>query len=462
MAEGSDFLIDVARDGDMYRVQVRSPDGVDLTRQAEIDLSSPLSGLQLGGEVAASSPPRDLEPTSAELESPLRQFGTELFDRVLGDQGGTLLVTSRSQAERAGGRLRVLLRVPPELAKLPWELLYHSGYGGYVCRRSPVVRYVTAFEPVRPLVVTPPLRVLGMTALPGTLAALESDAERARLTEALEPLRRQGLVTLHWVPGETWEDLQKSLYLGCHLFHFIGHGGFDHQRGEGTIILADAAGRPRAVPASALAELLSVAAPGPHLVVLNSCRTATGLAGDAFSSAAASLVSRIPAVVAMQFSITDGAARVFSGAFYEALAHNRGVDEAVRHGRIALAGWDADTMEWVTPVLYMRSGDRYLLTVTDTATTLAAPKRQTTSAGTFDRSPGRIKLEFVRRLGHDWTDLADVLDVPAFASARFRPGDEPRGLWEWIEIRGGLQELPDRLDEIGRADLAQLLRSGTF
>ena len=78
---------------------------------------------------------------------------------------------------------------PPELAVLPWELLFSDHYGGYLCRRSQMVRYVDAPEPVRRLTVTPPLRVLGMTALPSDLAALDADTERRRLEQLLARFR---------------------------------------------------------------------------------------------------------------------------------------------------------------------------------------------------------------------------------------------------------------------------------
>ncbi|MBU2670246.1 hypothetical protein KOI35_42770 [Actinoplanes bogorensis] len=75
------------------------------------------------------------------------------------------------------------------------------------------------------------------------------------------------------------------------------------------------------------------------------------------------------------------------------------------------------------------------------------------------KRPGEIKLEFVRRLGSDWRDLADYVDVPSYKQAQFTPGDEPRALWEWLESRQRLAELPAALVKIGRPDLADLLRS---
>ena len=75
------------------------------------------------------------------------------------------------------------------------------------------------------------------------------------------------------------------------------------------------------------------------------------------------------------------------------------------------------------------------------------------------RAGGAVKLLVVRRLQFGWQDLADVVGVPSFEQRRFPAGDEPRALWEWLEDRGRLPELPGALDAIDRSDLADLLRS---
>jgi pyruvate/2-oxoglutarate dehydrogenase complex dihydrolipoamide acyltransferase (E2) component len=89
----------------------------------------------------------------------------------------------------------------------------------------------------------------------------------------------------------------------------------------------------------------------------------------AFSGTAATLVRRgIPAVVAMQYQITDEAAIEFSRAFYEALADGWPVDAAVTDARVAVS---MDSMlEWGTPVLYMRSPDGRLFDISTEAPSL--------------------------------------------------------------------------------------------
>jgi WD40 repeat protein len=64
----------------------------------------------------------------------------------------------------------------------------------------------------------------------------------------------------------------------------------------------------------------------------------------------------------MQYEVSDRAAVSFARGFYSELAHGRGVDDAVWSGRTAVIGLNSRTMEWVTPVLYLRGDDSRLFT----------------------------------------------------------------------------------------------------
>ena len=51
---------------------------------------------------------------------------------------------------------------------------------------------------------------------------------------------------LEWLPGQTWRDLHRAMRPNqgpWHVFHFVGHGGFDAQRDEGLLAFADPAGK---------------------------------------------------------------------------------------------------------------------------------------------------------------------------------------------------------------------------
>ena len=65
----------------------------------------------------------------------------------------------------------------------------------------------------------------------------------------------------------------------------------------------------------------------------------------------------------------------FARGFYAAIARGRGVDDAVSSGRVAILGLSDRTLEWVTPVLYLRGHDARLFT-------LPAPAEDTNREGT--------------------------------------------------------------------------------
>jgi hypothetical protein len=118
------------------------------------------------------------------------------------------------------------------------------------------------------------------------------------------------------------------------------------------------------VGAERFSDLLSLQATPLRLVLLNSCAGGQSAADDPFSSSAATLIrSGVSAVVAMQFAVSDPAAMAFSAGFYQAIAHNRTVAEAVRIGRIGIRGIGEHTLEWVTPVVYLRGEDTALFDV---------------------------------------------------------------------------------------------------
>ncbi|MEU4157857.1 hypothetical protein [Actinoplanes sp. NPDC026670] len=75
------------------------------------------------------------------------------------------------------------------------------------------------------------------------------------------------------------------------------------------------------------------------------------------------------------------------------------------------------------------------------------------------RISGKSRIRFQQRLGSSWKDLADYLEVEPHVSARWRQGDEPRELWEFLRLRRRLGELPAALAEIKRHDLIPLLET---
>lgn len=299
--------------------------------------------------------------TMSRDEDAVQAFGQALCDALLNPDVRSLFDVSRIQAAQQGRGLRLKLRIqPPELAVLPWEFIFDRRQGEFVglSRGTPVVRYLELAHAPEPLTVTPPLRVLAMVAAPTDLERLDVAAERQRLEAALEHACESGGTEVVWVEGQTWRDLQRALRGGpWHVFHFIGHGAYDEEQQEGVIALTDEAGAISMLPATLLGRILDDHHP-LRLVVMNSCETARGGTHDVFSSTAATLMQRgIPAVLAMQFEISDRAAIEFMACFYEAIADGMPIDGAVAEARIALTLEHRGTLEWGVPVLHMRSAD---------------------------------------------------------------------------------------------------------
>jgi hypothetical protein len=301
-------------------------------------------------------------------EQAVQDFGKDLFNALIGGEIRSCFDVSRREAHQQGKGLRVKLRFQsPDLACLPWEFLYDHRRQEYLClsKNTPTIRYLELSQPTPRLRVTLPLRILGMIASPDDLPPLDVARERQRIEKAVNDLQEKGFLALTWLPGQTWRHLQEAMWGGpWHIFHFIGHGGFDPHTDEGLIALANEYGQRDLLTATQVANLLA-----DHLelrlVLLNSCEGARGGKLDIYSSTAAILVRRgISAVLAMQYEITDRAAIEFSRAFYRALAYGLPIDAAVATARIAVNLAVNNSFEWGTPALYMRSPDGVLFELT--------------------------------------------------------------------------------------------------
>jgi hypothetical protein len=365
-----DLLVEPAAVG--YRARVTdSPCG-----EAATDFQLPFSQLEIEnfvlkitGSVGA------LRRRARRLESPERQlvrsFGSRLFQAVFSQGVEDVLHSSLQEAIRGGAGLRVRLHLAdaPELADLPWEFLYDPSLQQPVglSGDAAIVRYLDLPIAAQPLAVSPPISILVMISSPPDFPQLDVAGEWDRICGALSDLTARGLVSLTRLSQASLASLQRPLrHDQYHIFHFVGHGGFDEQSQDGALVLEDGEGRARLVTGQDLGVMLS----GHHtlrLAVLNSCEGARGSVSDPFSGIAQSLVQQgIPAVVAMQFEISDQAAIIFAEELYAAIADGNPVDAAVGECRRAIFAGGND-VEWATPVLYMRSPNGQLFQVQDSS-----------------------------------------------------------------------------------------------
>jgi CHAT domain len=370
MHEYCELKVRIEREADAFRVAAAGPSG-----EATGTFTVPFSQVELENLVLRVSRPRQ---TVRRIDSPemelVRRFGNELFNSIFQARVRDVYRDSYAQARAEGKGLRITLALAdaPDLMNLPWEYLYDEPAFLSISTWTPVVRYLNLPRARRPLPVSTPLRILAMVSAPSDSIALDVDREKRLLQEALGDLVASGGVEIHWLEQATLRALQRELRRDeYHIFHFIGHGGYDHAAEDGVLLLEAEDGRGRLVSGSQLGTMLA-----DHttlrLAVLNACEGARTSVEDPFAGVAASLVQReIPAVIAMQFEITDRAAIVFAHEFYAAVADGYPVDSAVAEARKAIFA-DANDIEWGTPVLFMRVPDGRIFDVAPSAPVVEA------------------------------------------------------------------------------------------
>ncbi|MBK8448173.1 MAG: CHAT domain-containing protein [Micropruina sp.] len=363
-----DLEVEAGATPDVYKVSVlASPRG-----EASGQMTFPFNAdalenviLKLGrtrsGVRAIGSPTQDLA----------QKFGSSLYDALFAGEVGTCFRRSldEADAQRKGLRIRLRLEGAPQLAEVPWEYLYPAGLRHFLVlsTRTPVVRYLELPQRVPPLQVTPPLQVLVVVSAPTNLATLNVDAEVQRIRGALASLERAGQVRVTVIPAAAADGTTSHANLmevrralrsgGFHVLHFIGHGGFMDATGEGMLAFEDENHLAHMVSGTTLATTIS-GFDSLRLVLLNACEGARQSPADPLGGVAQSLVKlgNVPAVVAMQFEITDDAATVFSSEFYAAIADGYPIDAALAEARVAVFS-DNNDVEWGTPVLYLRASD---------------------------------------------------------------------------------------------------------
>ena len=295
-----------------------------------------------------------------------RNFGAELFEALFKGPGLEVLAGTISRARvmiDTGVRIRFSMNLQDsgmvEVAGLPWELMSRRDDDPLVVSdKTPLVRSFDVLQPsdVRPL--NGKLRILVVMSNPKDTPPLNLDAERAQIERSWKNM------TVDFVRPVRAELRRQLAGADYHVVHFMGHGGFDAKKGGVLLLEMDDAERSQD-PVSGQEFAVMLADEPLRLVYLNACQSGvTGIAGGGpsvhpFAGVASALIKKgVPAVVAMQFPISDAAAIQFATTFYERIAQTFPVDAAVSQARSAL--YADGHAEWVTPVLYLRSKDGLL------------------------------------------------------------------------------------------------------
>ena len=122
---------------------------------------------------------------------------------------------SRELAEAHGDRLRVTLALTQApnscISRGNTSTTRTRGRFLAVSVRTPVVRYLEIPSHRRPMLVTPPLRILGMVSSPKDIVQLDSSLERTHLEEAIAGLQRERPRRGHVARAASLDALQEEL-----------------------------------------------------------------------------------------------------------------------------------------------------------------------------------------------------------------------------------------------------------
>jgi hypothetical protein len=268
-------------------------------------------------------------------------------------------IFQRCREDREKG-LRIRLRIDPEeLSLLPWEYCYDPRIRQFLAleRQTPIVRYIAeGFAAPTTLTMPRPVKLLVVLAAPRDQPQLDMEREEAGIRQALQNVPVELRVLRH----ASIESLHDALLsYEPHILHFSGHGVTNN--GLGALALENpASGDTAPLTARQLRGLLSRL--GITLAVLNACETAKHSTRDALMGVAQALIrEEIPAVIAMQFLVSETTALLFTRRLYDFLFRGDPLEKTLTETRVGIdINAEADRISWGIPVLFMRAKDGFL------------------------------------------------------------------------------------------------------
>jgi CHAT domain len=312
-------------------------------------------------------------------------LGSCLYELLFSDKLSGVFLKALKNAQKRSATLRVILEFKPDardLAEMPWEYIYcpdqtEKGKGFFLAARNSLIltRHVPLNLEEDDLKPGPrPLRILIVVSQPsGEYTTVKADDVLSQIEKLKD--KSPGTIETTQLRQPTKKSLGEHLKKRPHVVHFIGHGRYgktgedeDEQDGEerqekvGQLILVSEEDLKSPVPIidEDFADCFSDYQ--PRVIFLHACEGAHTESYETFRGVALQLVySRVPAVVAMQYQITNRVATSFANEFYQSLSEGKPIDVAVQNGRMRI-GMRLDerkrnftSRDFGSPVVYLQS-----------------------------------------------------------------------------------------------------------
>jgi len=309
------------------------------------------------------------------------RVGSQMYESLVPSKNGVRTAFENIlHVDRWGGNLKLSFdENAAALVCYPWEAI-HDGYPTHPRTAIDVVRYITSDRRAQELEVpAPPCRILYVSARPQELAQVKLDREVVKKSVASSA--SPGRFIFEELRAHTHQSLKTRLLDTAqppiHVLHFDGHGTFARlcphpqckQLNHPHLLICDACGKsltdilPRGYLAfetysgevdfvDTIKMLEGIPRSHIRLAVLSSCQSARVRGADLLLAGVGPglILGGVPAVVAMQFSITSRDAISFNQEFYKALTEGDVLPNAVNRARTMLP----EPAKW-SPVLYLRS-----------------------------------------------------------------------------------------------------------
>ena len=294
-----------------------------------------------------------------------QEYGRLLSESLFADPVRGAFARARGIAEGLGVPLHVRLFIGPgaaHLHALHWETLRNPDDGSALTTDQRVLfsRYLMSqeYRPIGPRPKDAPLNVLVVIASPANLAqyklvAVDVSAETERARAAFQG----ATVTVLAGNGRaTLDNLVEHAGRDCDVLYLVCHGALA-ARGGPQLWLEDPYGNVNVIPGFYLVTRLKELDKQPRLVVLASCQSA-GTGDDVAIGEGGVLTALgprlaeagIPAVLAMQGSVTMRTVADFLPAFFRSLVEDGQIDRAMAIAR----GRVRERHDFWMPVLFMR------------------------------------------------------------------------------------------------------------
>lgn len=376
-------------------------------------------------------------------------FGGQLFDTLF--QGDVRRLYDEARTRQRSRLDVVLTSMIPWIAEKPWEFAYDHGRKSFLAtEETHFIRNVLTNVPADPIIQADgPLRILVVSAQPVGFGLLSIDQEVAVIQRGFEPLVEAGLVEIETLARATPSMIHGRLTTGKYqVVHFIGHGVYNDERGEGCLIFVNENGGEYPLGERSVREIFR--GRGLSLVFLNACESGRGGRADFNKGVAQSLVAHgLPALVANQYSVLDSSATSFAQHFYWSLAQGMSLGQSAREARIAVNYLlHGEPIDWAVPVVYARDAN---------ATICAPPKTPMKAPTTGVRaSARRSTIGHVSRIAvWDMDNVFPALDTTLEAMNRAQGifGFElvelsvPLGVWDLDSEKGTPYLWADHLAE---------------